>query len=170
MIIVSDTSPINYLVLIGEIDALKELSGQVIIPQAVFIELQDPHTPAEVKAWIDSQPAWLEIRQADLSLYTPKKNLGAGEREAIALALELHADALLLDDRDGTKEARRHNIPTLSTFGILEEAAKKNLLDFPDAVDRLSRTSFYMPPDEVIQAALKRDRERKQAQGSNDSD
>jgi predicted nucleic acid-binding protein len=161
MIIVSDTSPINYLVLIGEIEILQKLAGQVIIPQAVYHELQDPHTPKQVKDWIDSAPAWIEIRHADLSFYTSKKNLGAGEREAIALALELRADALLLDDRDGTKEARKQNIPTLSTFGILEEAARKNLLDFADAVDRLSRTSFYMPPDEIIQAALKRDLERK---------
>jgi predicted nucleic acid-binding protein len=107
MIIVSDTSPINYLVLIGEIEVLRKLAGQVIIPQAVYHELQDPHTPQQVKDWIDSSPAWIEVRQANLSLYTPKKNLVAGEREAIALALELHADALLLDDRDGTKEARR---------------------------------------------------------------
>jgi predicted nucleic acid-binding protein len=161
MIIVSDTSPINYLVLIGEIEVLQKLAGQVIIPQAVYHELQDPRTPQQVKDWIDSGPAWIEVRQANPSFYKPKKNLGAGEREAIALALELHADALLLDDRDGTKEARRHNIPTLSTFGILEEAAKKTLLDFPDAVDKLSRTSFYMPPDEIIQAALERDQERK---------
>jgi predicted nucleic acid-binding protein len=161
MIIVSDTSPINYLVLIGEIEILQELAGHVIIPQAVYYELQDPHTPQQVKDWIDSAPAWIEVRQADLSFYMSKKNLGAGEREAIALALELRADALLLDDRDGTKEARKQNIPTLSTFGILEEAARKNLLDFGDAVDRLSRTSFYMPPDEIIQAALKRDQERK---------
>ena len=161
MIIVSDTSPIHYLVLIDEIEVLRKLAGQVIIPQAVYRELQDSHTPQQVKDWIDSNPEWIEVRQANLSYYTPKKKLRAGEREAIVLALELHADALLLDDRDGTKEARRQNIPTLSTFGILEEAAKKRLLDFPDAMDKLSQTSFYMPPDEIIQAALERDQERK---------
>ncbi len=164
MIIVSDTSPINYLVLIGDIEVLKELSGQFIIPHAVFTELQDRGTPKQVRAWINSRPAWIEIRQADLSLYTPRKNLGAGEREAIALAIELHADAVLLDDRDGTKEARRQNIPTLSTFGILVEAAKKNLLDLPNAIERLSRTNFFMPPDDIIQAALRQDQERKQAE------
>lgn len=161
MIIVSDTSPIHYLVLIGEIEVLRTLAGRVIIPQAVYRELQDAHTPQQVKDWLNSGPEWIEARQANLSFYTPKKNLGAGEREAIALALELHADAVLLDDRDGMKEARRQNIPTLSTFGILEEAAQKALLDFSDAVDKLSRTSFYMPPDVIIQAALKRDQERK---------
>ena len=79
------------------------------------------------------------------------------------MALELHADAVLLDDRDGIKEALRQHIPTLSTFGILEEAAKQNLLDLPDAIARLSRTSFYLPPDEIIQAALQRDLERKES-------
>jgi predicted nucleic acid-binding protein len=62
MIIVSDTTPINYLVLIGEIEILQKLAGQVIIPQAVYHELQDPHTPRQVKDWIASAPAWIEIR------------------------------------------------------------------------------------------------------------
>jgi predicted nucleic acid-binding protein len=66
MIIVSDTSPINYLVLIGEIEILRKLAGQVIIPQAVYRELQDPHTPQQVKDWIDSGPAWIEVRQAKM--------------------------------------------------------------------------------------------------------
>jgi hypothetical protein len=107
----------------------------VIIPQAVYHELQDPHTPKQVKDWIDSAPAWIEIRHADLSFYTSKKNLGAGEREAIALALELRADALLLDDRDGTKEARKQNIPTLSTFGILSKKP-------PERTCSISRTQW----------------------------
>jgi predicted nucleic acid-binding protein len=62
MIIVSDTSPINYLVLIGEIEILQKLAGQVIIPRAVYHELQDPHTPKQVKDWIDSAPTWIEDR------------------------------------------------------------------------------------------------------------
>jgi predicted nucleic acid-binding protein len=59
---VSDTSPINHLVLIGKIEILQKLAGQVIIPQAVYHELQDHHTPQQVKDWIASTPAWIEIR------------------------------------------------------------------------------------------------------------
>src|SRR5262245_32929763 len=107
MIIISDTSPINYLVLTGDVDILAALFKRVIIPQAVFIEMQHPKTPQVVKAWINNAPAWLEVKQADASLFTPSKKLGDGEREAIALALELNADAILIDDRDGTLETRK---------------------------------------------------------------
>ncbi len=119
MIIVSDTSPINYLVLIGQINILEKLFGRVLIPQAVFNEMQREKTPASVKAWIDAAPPWLEVRQADPAWFTPKRVIGDGEREAIALAKELNAFAILMDDRDGTKEARENNLQVLGTINIL---------------------------------------------------
>lgn len=56
MIIVSDTSPINYLVLIQEIELLPKLFGEVVIPQAVLDELKQTGTLEAVKNWIDSKP------------------------------------------------------------------------------------------------------------------
>ncbi len=161
MIIVSDTSPINYLVLIGEIDILEKLFGRVIIPQAVFNEMQHAKTPASVKAWISAAPTWLEVRQADPTWFTPKRVIGDGEREAIALAKELNAFAILIDDRDGTKEAREHSLQVLGTINILDRAAEIKLLDLPEVFDRLRKTSFRFPPAEVIETLLERDEERK---------
>jgi predicted nucleic acid-binding protein len=62
MIVVADSSPLNYLVLIGEADVLYRLYGHVLIPQAVLSELQHPGAPAAVVEWIKGCPAWLEIR------------------------------------------------------------------------------------------------------------
>jgi len=62
-----------------------------------------------VKDWISTAPSWLEVKQADARLFTPSKRIGNGEREAIALAIGLKADAVLIDDRDGTQEARRQS-------------------------------------------------------------
>lgn len=62
MIVISDTAPLNYLVLIGCQDILHDLFGRVIIPQKVFAELQRIETPAKVRSWVDNRPAWLEIR------------------------------------------------------------------------------------------------------------
>lgn len=59
MIVVSDTSPINYLVLIQAIELLPKLFGKVVIPQAVLYELRQKRTPEAVKNWIDSRPNWL---------------------------------------------------------------------------------------------------------------
>lgn len=87
MIVVSDTSPINYLVLIDEIELLTQLFGQVIIPQAVLDELQKEGTPDVVKNWADNCPVWLNVRNATKIDQTIA--LGAGEREAISLAEEI---------------------------------------------------------------------------------
>lgn len=51
MIVISDTSPINYLVLIGEIDLLPTLYGEIIVPPIVFDELSTDGSPIEVKRW-----------------------------------------------------------------------------------------------------------------------
>jgi predicted nucleic acid-binding protein len=62
MIIVSNTSPINYLILIGQIDLLPELFRQISIPQAVYSELSDTEAPRPVRTWIASPPSWLKIQ------------------------------------------------------------------------------------------------------------
>jgi predicted nucleic acid-binding protein len=165
MIIVSDTTPLRYLIEIEEIQIIERLFGRVIIPRKVSEELRGRRTPPTVKAWIQSPPAWLEIREADISLFVPLKPIHEGEREAIALALQLNADALLCDDRDAISEAERLSIPTVRLFNILERAAERDLLDLPEALDKMSRTTFYAPPYQIIDAMLERDAQRKTQTG-----
>jgi predicted nucleic acid-binding protein len=62
MIVVADSSPLNYLVLIDEIDVLPKLFGRVLIPEAVARELQSPRTPPQVASWLAAQPVWLVIQ------------------------------------------------------------------------------------------------------------
>jgi predicted nucleic acid-binding protein len=69
-------------------------------------------------------------------------NLDAGEEDAIALAIELHADLLLMDDREGVIVARRKGIEVTGTLGVLAFAAKRGLLNLVDAFDRLKQTNF----------------------------
>lgn len=127
----------------------------------MFRELQHSKTPQRVKDWITNAPSWIEVKQADASLFTPSKRIGDGEREAIALAIELKADAVLIDDRDGTQEARRQSLIAVGTVNLLERAAEKGLLDLAETLDRLSQTSFRFPPSEIVDAMLERDRKRK---------
>jgi predicted nucleic acid-binding protein len=161
MIIVSDTTPLHYLILIGEIEILPALAPIIIIPSAVMQELQHERTPGPVKRWLATPPRWIEVRQANLSLFTPQKKIGPGETEAIALALELGA-ALLVDDSDAIKEAQRLQLPTIRLFTLLEIAAGKGLLDLAEAIEKMRRTNFHLPPAEVIEAMLERDKQRKQ--------
>ena len=85
MIVLSDTSPLNYLVLIGHVDVLPTLFGDVIVPAAVRDELQRAGAPDVVREWLAGPPSWLKVRAA--SHPDPTIQLGAGEVEAISLAL-----------------------------------------------------------------------------------
>ncbi len=98
MIVVSDTSPLNYRLLIQHAEVLPLLFGRVIAPPAVMIELQHPGAPSMVRAWAAGPPAWLEIRAP--ATIAPNLGLGIGETHAISLAQELHADAVLIDELD----------------------------------------------------------------------
>jgi predicted nucleic acid-binding protein len=164
MIVISDTTPLRYLIEIEEVHILEKLFGQVIIPEKVFDELQGKKTPEKVKAWIQSRPAWLEVRKADISLFTPAIKIQDGERQAIALAIELKADILLLDDDDALKEARRLKLTTSRLFAIFERAAEQGFLDLPEAIDKMRRTSFHIPPAKLIEEMLERDQKRKEAE------
>jgi predicted nucleic acid-binding protein len=62
-VVIADTSPLNYLLLIGEIAILPRLYGQVLIPPEVLAELCDPSAPPEVLQWVRLQPIWLQTRQ-----------------------------------------------------------------------------------------------------------
>ncbi len=160
MIVIADTAPLNYLVLIGEVDVLPALYGRVIIPNAVSRELQATGTPQAVKDWLKTSPAWLEVksvsRPADLSLGT----LDAGEREAIQLAEELRPATVIIDDKDGRKAAETRSLRVIGTLGVLDDAASKNLLDLPQSLVRLQQTNFRLTPA-LIQTLLERDAERK---------
>lgn len=142
MIVVADTSPLRYLVLIQHIDILPALYGRVIVPPAVIVELAHEHTPAMVHAWLSSPPNWLDVRAPKSAVTTEVVTLGPGEQAAITLAEELSADALLIDDRDGRREATRRRLPVLGTLRVLADAAEQGLLDLADAFERLAQTNF----------------------------
>jgi predicted nucleic acid-binding protein len=153
MIVVADTTPINYLILIGEIDVLAKLYGRVVIPPAVQEELTRSRAPESVRAWIMRPPAWLEILSpAPMPEDTALSKLDAGERDAIALAEELSADQLIVDEMLGRREAERRGLSVIGTIGILREAAEEGLLDLRISIERLRQTSFHISP--AILAAL----------------
>ena len=83
MIVVADTSPLNYLVLIDEVGLLPALFGQVLLPQAVFRELQHPRTILKVREWATRLPEWLEVRTVASVANGALMELDIGEREAI---------------------------------------------------------------------------------------
>src|SRR5215471_11415476 len=103
-IVVADTSPLNYLVLISEIDLLPTLYGNIVIPEEVFGELIHPDAPFAVREWARQRPAWLDVRRKPLdgkSLLL--EDLDAGECAAIQLAHSEERALLLMDDAGGRR-------------------------------------------------------------------
>lgn len=142
MIVVADTSPLNYLIRLGRPDVLREIYGRVVVPRAVLIEMQHPEAPPEVSAWASAPPAWLEMMQVQQLDATLAAELGAGEREAISLALEVHADVLLIDERAGRREAEVRHIAVAGTLAVLLQASLRGYFDLPDAMKRLRQYGF----------------------------
>jgi predicted nucleic acid-binding protein len=162
MIVVADTSPINYLVLIDAVGVLPELYENIVVPNAVLAELQAAETPEKVRAFVKTAPSWFEVRQTTVLLDAELSELDPGEREAIALAEELKADALIIDERAGREEARKRGIFIIGTLGILNSAAEKDLLDLTDALEKLRQTSFRAS-EKLISDLLKLNADRKQS-------
>lgn len=154
MIVVADTTPIVYLILTEEIDVLPALYGRVVVPCAVSEELMCSRAPLKVREWMKQPPGWLEILSPTVVDANLAK-LDAGEREAIALAEELSADQLIVDELLGRREAERRGLPVIGTIGVLREASEMGLLNLRNAFDRLRQTSFHVSP--LILASLLKD-------------
>jgi predicted nucleic acid-binding protein len=92
MIVVADASPLNYLIQIESDRLLHALFGKVLIPTAVIDELRNPMAPPMVSSWVSRLPSWIEIRTAATPPDASLGILDLGEREAILLAQETHAD------------------------------------------------------------------------------
>lgn len=137
--VVSNSSPLIALERIGRLDVLRGLFETVSVPAAVVAEV----TPAM------TLPAW--IRQRDLTqtiipavLTAP---LGAGEREAISLALEAGACLVILDDRPARRTAQALSLPVIGTLGVLLAAKRRGLVpDVRSCLDELMQQDFRVSP------------------------
>jgi predicted nucleic acid-binding protein len=156
-VVVSDTTPLNYLILIGHVDVLPNLFGKLLIPPAVIDEMQHSKTPATVSAWATSLPAWAEVKapRHELNL-----RIGRGEDQAISLAVEIADAALLVDDKKAKREAEVWGLLTIGTLTILDLADQKGVLDFEELIPRLLATNFRVE-DTLIRQLLAKVRNRK---------
>ncbi|OBQ33357.1 MAG: nucleic acid-binding protein [Anabaena sp. CRKS33] len=139
MIIVSDTTPISELAKVDHLDLLPKLFGKVVIPQGVFDELQVGEHPA---AKLVQDLPWLEVVMVDNQQLVRELQqsfkLDLGESEAIALAEEISASGLLIDERAARKVAMARKLPLIGTVGILLLGKRRGLLDsVKDVLDEM---------------------------------
>jgi len=142
--IVSNTSPIANLVIIGQLHLLKSLYHEIVIPSAVREELAAEYTVwDEVKAeeWIRTQPV-----QNTALVEALLRRLHPGESEAIVLALERRAELLLLDEHHGRETALSFRLKTLGVLGILLQAKSLGLLHMvrPVVDELIGRAGFWV--------------------------
>lgn len=145
VVVVADTGPLNYLVLIGCIEVMPSLFGTVFVPSAVLGELRQPGAPQSVRAWAAPPPPWL-VERPVTPVPPASDDLGPGETEAIHLARELAADLMVMDDRLGTVAAKAQGLAVIGTLGLLGRAARRDLVDLPVAIARLRATNFRARP------------------------
>ena len=142
--------------MIGHIDLLRLLYARILVPPAVLAELKHPSAPRPVQDWAVNVPDWVEVLSPKRSLVLGQLDLG--ESEAIALAAEVHADVVLMDEQAGRQEAVRRGLKVAGTLSVLYEAEQAGLVNFDAAIAELQKTSFRV--SQAVLADIKARRSR----------
>jgi len=143
---VSDSTPLVALARIGRFHLLRELFKKIDIPPAVYNEVvhagkvRPGAAEVENADWIIHHP---QVKNTDLVAFL-RVSLDAGEAEVIALAKEINADLVLLDDSDARNIARSVGIRFTGTIGILLRYYQGRPADFKDALDELPAQGFRL--------------------------
>jgi len=138
LVVVSNTSPLVALAHLGELDLLTQILGiPLLIPPAVAAEFGQ------------TLPPWIEVRKLGQPVATQilAASLGAGESEAIGLALEIKAELILLDDLAARRLAIVLGVPLIGTLGLLLRAKEAGLIpSVRSRMDALLSLPFYIAP------------------------
>jgi predicted nucleic acid-binding protein len=127
--VICNATPLINFAAINRLDILKDVFGEVLIPQAVYDE-------TTVSGYLWSQfilqavaSGWLQVRNVSNIDPIISPELDDGEREAIALALETGIHKILLDEQDARKVAQSVGLRLIGTLGILLLAKEKQIID-----------------------------------------
>jgi predicted nucleic acid-binding protein len=148
--IVSNSSPLIALARIQRLDLVSAVLRSILIPPAVAREIE-PSIPV--------LPAWVSVNvpSSQRPLLTSRGRLGDGEREAIALAIELGADAVPMDERAGRRVAEEAGLKVIGTLALLLEAKRAgHVTTIRGELDKLLETSFFISPqlyDQLLRMA-----------------
>lgn len=156
MIVVSDTSPIRALSHLGLLQTLETLFGEVIIPPAVVDELEHPHSQLPVIILKPFAFIRVQLPEDQAMVQTLRQNLDYGESEAIALATELKAEFLLIDELRGRLTAAAHGLQPLGAIGVLVRAKASGLVPaIRPLIESLQRDARFFVRHDVRDNALR---------------
>jgi hypothetical protein len=143
--VVLNTSPQILLAKIGRLDLLTQLYSDILVPASVLDELEaKPGEIEKIQALIQGGDFQVQ-KAANENIDRIPADLGVGEREAIALAIEKNADLVILDDREGRKIARSRGLSVTGTIGVLVEARERSLIpSIRPELDRLIEAGMWL--------------------------
>ena len=154
MIVVADSGPLHYLILLDYIDLLEVSTAGSSYQRPC--ELSAAGAPPTMRDWILRPLSWVTVVPVALeAVETITDDLDLGERSAISLATTRGADLLLIDEAAGRAEARRRNLRVTGTLGVLRAGAEQGLVNVPALIGRLKTTSFYVD-DALVNAIFQR--------------
>jgi predicted nucleic acid-binding protein len=145
---VVDTSPLIFLAKLDRLEFLKSGADQVVAPPAVFREIGEYPDAANQKI-DDARRSWLGVRAVEDRRVVDvlRADLDSGESEVIALALEMQAERVILDDLDARRLARRVGVTPFGTLGLLLAARLRGDLEsLRVEIDRLRQAGFRISP------------------------
>jgi predicted nucleic acid-binding protein len=143
--VIADTSPLQYLHQLGLLDLLPELYGNVLIPESVVREIAAGHGLGVALPEL-KMLGWIEVRKVSgLSVLPLVSDLGAGEREVLALALESADPLVVLDDALARRVARRLEVTMTGTLGLLLKARQTGrIVRLEPLLDQLEALNFRL--------------------------
>jgi predicted nucleic acid-binding protein len=153
MIVVTDASPMLYLVLLGADHLLPGLYQNVICPETVLQECCHPQAPEKLRQWAAHPPDWLHVLADSADALPGLLQLDPGERAAIQTAHALGARIVLMDEKKGRLAAESLGLVAVGVIGIITTAARQGMIDFEPMVGRLIETTNFRVSDAVIDRA-----------------
>ncbi|WP_119841363.1 DUF3368 domain-containing protein [Salinibacter ruber] len=144
--VVCDTSPLLILAKVGRLQLLTTLYATVEIPKAVFDEVnaREQSDTEAIRQWRYRQDIPVQ-EPSDASLHRLPEELGDGEREALALAVERDADLVVLDDQEGRRVAKQRGLSVTGTIGVLVEArAAEHVDSLRGELDRVLEAGLWI--------------------------
>ena len=146
MLVISNTSPLYYLTLIGQVELLPRLFGEIMIPESVRDELNGEGAADNVRRWIASPPFWLQITAVAGTTDVRLSRLHQGEQDVIRLGGQMAADLLILDERAARQAAVERGLQVTGLVGILDRAAAIGVIELAPVAAHLRQTNFRIAP------------------------
>lgn len=154
--VVVNTTPLIALSHVGQINLLKELYGEIIIPEAVYKELS-VKTESVCKKAVDNSLDWIRVEKIKnlMAREMYKTQLHDGEVEVMILSKEIKADVVIIDDANAKKYAKYLKLPVTGTLGVLIRAKREGYIDRLEPILRqMTERGIYISQS-LIELCLK---------------